>query len=198
MVEKKLALNLWSNKKNLVPSLTTCLSKWQIHFSRAYTAFLRLMALLSAAKKLRWVWLFIIVCLKVVLINCSHGHMKRELVFWNCSGWTWNQNLGVGTGSLRSFLKQAILWFYKYPQKNELKPVLFVVLCLQHVTTAQKEAVSPHLVCSEVIFFFSSKVFNRLSFHWWHLTVTVMAEIQTADAWGQLCSFTTTKNCLHI
>lgn len=35
-----------------------------------------------------------------------------------------------------------------------------------------------------------------MSFHWWHLTVTVTAEIQTADAWGQLCSFTATKKIL--
>lgn len=54
VVEKKLALNLWSNEKNLIPSLTICWSKWQIHFSKAYTAFLRLMTLLSAARKLRW------------------------------------------------------------------------------------------------------------------------------------------------
>lgn len=79
--------------------------------------------------------------------------MKQELVFWSCSGWTWNQNLEVGTGSLRCFPNHAILRFYKYLQKNELKSVLFVILCLPHVTTAQKEAVSPHPVCSEVIFF---------------------------------------------
>lgn len=33
-----------------------------------------------------------------------------------------------------------------------------------------------------------------MSFHWWLLTVTVIAEIQRADAWGQLQLYSNKKN----